>query len=189
MIKPLKNEIWRPVKSLNKFGFKKQYAVSNLGRFASYNGELLSGEILNGSLLEGYKVFRMRINGKSKTFMLHHFVAECFCEKKSSKHNRVIHLNYNKSDNRSKNLAYVTYKQMLAHHKENPAVIAVRSMRTFGNSEGHKLNAKKVAQIKKILNNPKRKLLLREIAAKFNISEMQLYRIKRGENWSHINPE
>lgn len=189
MIKPLKNEVWKPVKSLEKFGFQKKYAVSNLGRFASYENEILSGSLLNGSTLEGYKVIRMRVNQKSKTFMLHHFVAECFCSKKSPQYNKVIHLNYNKSDNNSKNLAYVTYKQMLAHHKENPAIIAVRSMRTFGSSEGHKLNAKKVAQIKKIINNPKRKLLLREIAIKFGISEMQLYRIKRGENWSHVNPE
>jgi len=188
MIKSLKGEEWLPVKSLNKLGFLKKYAVSNAGRFASYQDDIFKGELLNGSVLEGYKVFRMRINKKPKTFMLHQFVAECFCKKKSHLHNKVIHLNYIKLDNKASNLAFVTYKQMLAHHKENPNMIAARGQKTFGESKGHKLTTSKVLKIKKMLDNPKRKLLLKEIATNFNISEMQLYRIKRGENWGHVRP-
>ncbi|MFN4083949.1 MAG: NUMOD4 domain-containing protein [Bacteroidia bacterium] len=189
MIKYLKGEIWKPVRNLEKYNFNKHYAVSNLGRFASYENDLQKdGTLLNGSVLEGYRVFRMRIKNKSKTFMLHHFVAECFCERKSNVHSKVIHLNYNKADNKASNLQLVTYKQMLVHHRENPAVLAVRSRKTFGETKGHKLTAKKVIQIKKQLNNPNRKLKLKDIAANFNISEMQLYRIKRGENWAHVNP-
>lgn len=188
MIKILKGEQWKHVKSLDKYGFTKKYAVSNLGRFASYHQNILQdGTLLKGSMLEGYNVIRMRVKQKSKTFMIHHFVAECFCKKKSNQHNKVIHLNYNKADNRASNLQYVTYRQMLAHHKQNPAIMAARSKKSFGETKGHKLTASKVLQIKKLLNNPKRKLLMKEIAANFNISEMQLYRIKRGENWAHIN--
>ena len=41
-------------------------------------------------------------------------------------------------------------------------------------------------RIKKMLANPNRKTRLRLIAKQFGISEMQLYRIKSGENWGHV---
>ena len=41
-------------------------------------------------------------------------------------------------------------------------------------------------RIKKKIWDPVRKTRLKLIASQFDISEMQLYRIKSGENWSHI---
>jgi len=41
--------------------------------------------------------------------------------------------------------------------------------------------------LKKIINNPQRKTRLKIIAKQFGISEMQLYRIKRGENWASVS--
>ena len=35
--------------------------------------------------------------------------------------------------------------------------------------------------------DPKRKLTHKQLAEKFGVSEMQLHRIKSGENWGHIN--
>jgi DNA invertase Pin-like site-specific DNA recombinase len=53
-------------------------------------------------------------------------------------------------------------------------------------SDGHKLTANKVKFIKKRLADPNRTIRLKMLAKQFGISEMQLYRIKRGENWGHI---
>ena len=39
--------------------------------------------------------------------------------------------------------------------------------------------------IKRLLDKPGRKTM-KQIAEQFSISEMQLYRIKSGENWSHV---
>lgn len=44
-------------------------------------------------------------------------------------------------------------------------------------------------RLKKRILDPNRKTRLRLIAKEFGISEMQLNRIKRGENWGHIKVE
>ena len=46
-----------------------------------------------------------------------------------------------------------------------------------------KLTAAKVKQIKTSLAKGK---TLKELAVKFKVSDMQIYRIKTGENWGHI---
>ena len=51
---------------------------------------------------------------------------------------------------------------------------------------GLKLTAAQVKQIKKIIGDPKRKLTMKKLAARYGVSEMTLYRIKSGENWSRI---
>jgi hypothetical protein len=44
----------------------------------------------------------------------------------------------------------------------------------------------KVMRIKKMLQNPNRKTRIKMIAKQFGVSEMQIFRIKSGENWGHI---
>jgi uncharacterized protein YjcR len=41
--------------------------------------------------------------------------------------------------------------------------------------------------IKKLLAKPEQKTRLKMIAKQFGVSEMQIRRIKSGENWGHIN--
>jgi DNA invertase Pin-like site-specific DNA recombinase len=53
-------------------------------------------------------------------------------------------------------------------------------------SDGRKLTSTKVIHLKKLLSNPDQKNRIKMLAKQFGISEMQVYRIKRGENWSHI---
>ena len=43
-----------------------------------------------------------------------------------------------------------------------------------------------VKAIKKLLGDPKRKLTFKQLAEKYGVSEMTLYRIKSGENWGKI---
>jgi uncharacterized protein YerC len=52
--------------------------------------------------------------------------------------------------------------------------------------KGLKLTIGQVRQIKKILQNPNRKLTYKQIAGKYGISEMAITRMKRGENWGHV---
>lgn len=49
--------------------------------------------------------------------------------------------------------------------------------------KGMKLTSTQVMHIKLLL---KRERPLKQIAKQFDISEMQVWRIKSGENWSHI---
>jgi predicted DNA binding protein len=52
--------------------------------------------------------------------------------------------------------------------------------------DGAKLTESKVRLLKKKIFDPNRKTRLKMLAKQFGISEMQLYRIKSGENWGHV---
>jgi predicted DNA binding protein len=76
---------------------------------------------------------------------------------------------------------------MLEHYENNPNVKKARR-EAFGRHryKGHKLTETDVRRIKKKIFDPNRKTRLKMIAKQFGISEMQLYRIKSGENWGHV---
>ena len=74
---------------------------------------------------------------------------------------------------------------MSDHQQKSPLKIAYKKEQA-NKSVGLKLTASKVKAIKDAISNPKRKLTYKQMAAKYDVSEMTLYRIKSGENWSHI---
>jgi DeoR/GlpR family transcriptional regulator of sugar metabolism len=49
-----------------------------------------------------------------------------------------------------------------------------------------KLSADQVKGIKKVLSNKNRNVTIRQLAEKYGVSEMTMYRIKSGENWSRV---
>jgi DeoR/GlpR family transcriptional regulator of sugar metabolism len=51
---------------------------------------------------------------------------------------------------------------------------------------GLKLTATQVRSIKDTLSNEKRRMTIKQLADKYNVSEMTMYRIKSGENWARI---
>jgi DNA-binding Xre family transcriptional regulator len=51
---------------------------------------------------------------------------------------------------------------------------------------GLKLTSTQVIHIKKRLQDPKRKTRIKMLAKQFGVSEMQINRIRTGENWGHI---
>ena len=61
-----------------------------------------------------------------------------------------------------------------------------KSQQTRQKMDGNKLTTTQVMRIKKMIFDPNRKTRLKIIAKQFGISEMQLYRIKSGENWGHV---
>lgn len=187
MIKKFTDEIFKPIKGLNDKGLTRNYAISNYGRLVSYKDEVTDGKFIKGTNLDGYSVIRMRLgNDQTYTVMIHKLVAEAFCKKKSRYHDRVIHLDFDKQNNQAENLEFVTRSQMYEHAKNSPALAASRNTKIKRGKQGHKLSRTKVARLKQQIFDPKRTLTLSQLAAKYNISEMQLYRIKRGENWSEI---
>jgi hypothetical protein len=103
-------------------------------------------------------------------------------KKPSKKHLYIIHLDYNKSNNNASNLKWVTKDEWGAHQAKNPTVKKARSQ-FRGNYKGMKLTEKDVIKIKKLLQDGKRAV---DLARKYDVSEMAIYRIKSGENWGHI---
>lgn len=186
MIKSISGEVWKPLQFPGWKHLRKQYALSSNGRIASYTENVLEdGKLLNGSLTTGYKTLNLHRPGNNGTLYVHREIARLFLKKTSPKHRYVIHLNHNKTDNSVKNLKWATLEEMIEHQQSSPAKVAYKKLQA-NRSNGLKLNATQVRSIKKTLESKNRKLTIRQLAEKYGVSEMTLYRIKSGENWSKV---
>ena len=186
MIKKNNGEIWKQLQFKGWKQLRKKYAVSSLGRIASYKEDIVAdGKLLEGSLTSGYKTLNLHINGTNGTIYFHREVAKLFNKKNSPKEKFVIHLNHSKTDNNYKNLKWSTQKDVSVHQQKSPDKMAYKKVQN-SRTRGLKLDAKQVKAIKTLIENPRRKLTYKQIAGKYNVSEMTIYRIKSGENWSNI---
>lgn len=197
MVKSFWDEVWKEI-DLGGDKLRYNYAVSNYGRIVSFTSNLEDGRLLKGSLVDGYPVFRYKqfykseagTKIKNKQIFIHKLVAEYFGKRASEQEQYVIHLDYNKLNNHIDNLKWTGKREMELHQQKNPNVLKAREKRKdIKPYKGHKLNATQVKRLKKKIFDPNRKTRLKIIAKQFGISEMQLYRIKSGENWSHVTVE
>jgi hypothetical protein len=186
MIKKIPGEIWKQMQFSGHKNLRKKYAMSNHGRAASYETSVeKDGKLLNGSLTSGYRTLNLHVDGENGTIYFHREVAKLFCSKKSPKAKYVIHINHKKNENSAKNLKWATLEEVSAHQQKSPLKIAYKK-RQANRTVGLKLTATQVKTIKDMIANPKRKLTYKQIAAKYGVSEMTLYRIKSGENWGKV---
>jgi hypothetical protein len=179
MIKNLKNEVWKEIKFGKGVQLRYKYAVSSQGRMASYSKEITDGDVLKGATIQGYSSLNLRPNGESFTRYVHKLVAGFFVPRKSNKQKFVIHLDYNKRNNIAKNLKWATQDEVNDHYRRNPALKTIGSRIRYS-----KLTESKVLKIKEMINADR--TTVKDIAARFEITPMQIFRIKRGENWSHV---
>lgn len=192
MIRFYPNEAFREVEI--NYPLQNRYAVSNKGRIISFKDSIEDGRLIIGGNSTGYKTLRFNIKnnkGKktSKTLFVYKLVAELFLPKRSAEDLYVIHLDYSKDNDDVRNLRWVTLKEKYEHRDKNPKVInsPAKVRETKMKSDGAKLTLTKVIHLKKILKDPNRKTRAKILAKQFGISEMQVSRIKRGENWAHVN--
>ena len=185
MIKKIPNEVWKPLTFSGWKQLRYRYAVSSLGRIASYKKEITEGKLLNGSLTTGYRTLNLHRPGNKGTLYIHREMAKIYLKKPSQKHKYVIHINHHKLDNHIKNLRWATLEQMIAHQQKSPAKIAYKKVQA-NRTVGLKLNAGQVKKIKEILKDRNRSITIKRLAKKYNVSEMTVYRIKSGENWGRI---
>ena len=179
------NEQWREIEIVDENrSRKKKYAVSNYGRVVSYTDKLEEGRILKCGLVEGYPVLSIGYKIKYSR-CVHKLVAHYFLPEPSSEQSYVIHLDFDKQNNSIKNLQWASQAEMLEHQNHNPHVLQARKHHPK-RKKGSKLTDKQVKRLKTIINDPDRKRTYKQIAKRYGISEMQLYRIKSGENWSHV---
>ena len=190
MVESYWNEEWKEI-PFEKGALRKRYAVSNYGRVISFCADdMCDAVFVKGGKLKGYKTLPLRPFGRSTTYYVHKLVAGCFLEKTSDDQQYVIHIDYNKSNNFVENLRWVDKDEMFAHQQGNPSVLEGRKkMKERKSCEGAKLTDTQVMLLKKRISDPNRKTRLKIIARQFGISEIQLHRIKRGENWSHVGED
>jgi hypothetical protein len=186
MIKKQIGEVWKPLIFSGSRELRNWYAVSSLGRIASYKEDILKdGKLLNGSLTTGYRTLNLHRPGHKGTLYIHREIARLFLKRPSSKHKYVIHKNHNKLDNSVKNLEWATLERMIQHQQKSPAKVAYKK-RQANREVGLKLTASQVRRIKDQLNKKTRRITIKQLADQYNVSEMTMYRIKSGENWGRI---
>lgn len=182
-------EIWKPITYIKQLSNKK-YAVSNKARLASYESKKMDDLfILKQHLNGGFPMVTIHVADKTKALFAHHAVAYTFLKKPSPKYTHVLHLDYNKENNDPSNLKWATKDEQVEHSKKSPYVLASTAHKVYTGAMSKKLNEKKVIQLKNEIWNPKRKLTYKQLAAKYGIAEMNLYRIKNGLLWFHVHVE
>jgi len=179
------NEQWKDIEMVdNEKPLKKKYAISNYGRVVSYTDVIENGKLLKFGIIEGYHV--LSLTGKIKVSRcVHKLVAHYFLPEPKPEHNCVIHFDFDKQNNSAKNLQWATREQMYQHQSHNPKVLHARKYHTR-RTKGPKLTGEQVKRLKKAINDPNRKRTYEQIAKRYGISQMQLYRIKAGKDWAHI---
>lgn len=117
--------------------------------------------------------------------LVHRLVAEYFCKRPSDKHTVVGHLDFNKLNNQSNNLKWMTAAENRTHQQKSPFVIEAKKAPRNKLQDHHnaKLTVTKVMLLKKLLNSGKP---MRTLVKQFKVTETQILRIKRGENWAGI---
>lgn len=115
--------------------------------------------------------------------LVHRLVAHYFLPKPSISRTIVAHRNFEKLDNKAENLVWMTVAENSAHQQKSPYVIKERAERPMRNNKHFKLTVTRVMLLKKLLKNNKP---IKALAKQFKVTETQIRRIEKGENWSSI---
>jgi hypothetical protein len=120
-------------------------------------------------------------------FLIHRLVASYFLEKPSPKQTIVGHLDYNKLNNRVNNLKWMTLQENIRHQQSIPYVIKDKKERSSRkeDSKTAKLSVIKVMLLKKLLIQGKP---VKQLAKQFRVTQTQILRVRKGENWGDIKP-
>lgn len=118
--------------------------------------------------------------------LVHRLVADYHLKKPAGNQTIVSHLDHDKLNNRASNLQWMTPEQNYEHQKNSPHVIKEkqeRRLRPKENSRATKLTVTKVMLLKKLLEQDKP---MKQLVRLFKVTDTQILRIKRGENWADI---
>lgn len=176
-IRKLDDEEWKVVPNSNE-----KYWVSNYGRVKSFVINKKDGTLLKNAVVKNFRFVNLTFDGKHKTTFVHKLVANVWLSKPSDKHTIVTHLDRNLKNNHVSNLQWLTPEE--AGKRNGEFFKKIFSSKKYAGERHHtKLKERDVVQLKKMLQKgvPQSK-----IAKLFCISEMQVTRIKRGENWGDV---
>ncbi|MBN2668448.1 MAG: HNH endonuclease [Bacteroidales bacterium] len=172
-------EVWKPLyfDGLTK---EQKFEISDQGRIRRTHKRTGDWQYITGSNCKGYRIFSFRAidKGKQITKSMHRLVAETFVKQPTKRHKHVIHKDYVKHHNASDNLEWVTRDTLMEHQKANPNY-------KRGMVYNSKLTTDNVKEIKKALLAED--VVYARLARKFGITQTQLNRIRKGENWAHVS--
>ncbi len=147
-----------------------RYAITNYGRVISYTTVPKEGIILKQGKIGKYCGASM---GR-KTYLVQRLVALQFVRKYRADQLYVIHIDYDSANNYFRNLKWASRDEMETHNRKNPRA------KKRGNQ---KLTVGRVKIIKQRLLQGKTSKM---IGKQFGVTDMQIHRIKTGENWGYV---
>lgn len=177
MIRNYYNEKWKPIVFDDGISKAMRFKISNYGRLIKIvdDKDVL---IEKQYSINGYNTIPVVKNEGAKTSRyIHKIVAQHFL-KKPEDAKFVIHLDYDKQNNKVENLQWATKREKELHQFKNPEFIIKNNV-----IKNSKLTETQALRLKKKLLDPNRRTRLKILAKQFGVSEMQLHRIKTGENW------
>jgi len=176
-LRALEDEEWREVP--NSDGL---YFVSNYGRVKSFMIKKVKGHIMIPGMVKRFKFVNLKLKKQKKMFFVHKLVALAWIPRPSIEHSIVTHIDRNLNNNHISNLAWITPDEARKLTGEYCKKIFTGATKP---NERHnkKLSERDVIQLKKMLQMGVPQV---KIAKMFCISEMQITRIKRGENWGDV---
>jgi hypothetical protein len=174
-LRKIDDEIWREIPFTDN-----KYEVSNYGRVRSYCYDKQKGRLVKPGNIKGFYNVSLRVGGKKRSFLVHKLTAEYFIERQSEDETVVIHLDWNKQNNHVSNLRWATRSESYRRMHELLQETRKKSGKMVTSS---KLSPEDVSVLKGLLEKGVKQTV---IARLFCISEMQVTRIKRNENWSTV---
>lgn len=171
----IQDEEWRYIPNSNE-----RYMVSNYGRVKSFMYHREDGIVLRPCKMGNFLALKISVDGKMVNWYIHKLVATVFVAKEKEWHNYVIHIDLNYKNNQASNLKWVTKDKVFDNVRTRNRLAGKRRKPV-----NTKLKESDVALLKSMLL---RGVTQVEIAKLFCVSEMQITRIKRGENWGHVKP-
>jgi len=133
------------------------------------------------SKVKQFHTANVKINGRYKSCLIHKLVAELFIPKPDKTYKYIEHIDGNIENNHVSNLKWIS--------KEENYMRVIEKLSSAKRSKGGKfspyakLTLEDVKDIKNMLHlGVKQKV----IAKMFNVSEMQITRIKKGINWPEV---
>ena len=118
--------------------------------------------------------------------LIHRLVADYFLPAPKVNQTIVAHNDHDKLNNRANNLKWMTPEDNYAHQQHSPLVIAERLERQTNplkHPSYSKLTVTRVMLLKKLLNEGKP---IKTLVKQFKVTDTQILRIKRGDNWGKI---
>jgi hypothetical protein len=180
MIRNYPLEKWKCVVFDDKIAEFENYKISNYGRLINCKHD--QEKLVNLALTNGYHSIslKQRVNGKGTGRYIHKLVAQHFLDNEPDQ-TFVIHLDYDKINNRVENLKWATKREKEVHQYSGTNYKNRKIDRSYA-----KLTENRVRLIRRKVNDPNRRTRIKMIAKQFGISEMHVYRIASGKNWKHV---
>lgn len=157
-----------------------RYAVTNHGRVIRFQTTPEEGELIRQyKISAGYPCVFIQANGKRTNAMVHRLVAQAFLPPPQKAQVFVLHKDRDRTNNHATNLKWASKEEHLAHAMGgNDWKAAYRATGRY------KLTEDRVRLIRKKIQEGKTRMKM--IARQFGITDMQLYRIRSGENWGWV---